>query len=561
MKHRSRKGMLGILVFCVLASLLAADTLPEQVDKLFAPWDRSDSPGCALGIIRDGQFLYKRGYGMANLEYDIPITSESVFRIGSTSKQFTAMCLALLEEEGKLSLDDDIRKYLPEMPEYESPITIRHLLHHTSGIRDYLTLMSLAGERDDDFCVDGEVVDLLARQKELNFKPGEEHLYSNSGYFLLSVIVKRVTGRSMHAYAQEKIFAPLGMNQTHFHDDHTMVVKNRASGYSPKAGGGFSISMTTLDMIGDGGIFTCVDDLLLWDQNFYHNQLGKTRQELIDRMITPGTLNSGEKLDYALGLTVSEYRGLKMISHGGAFVGFRAEMIRFPEQRFSVIVLANLSTINPSKLARQVADLFLADLLTETPTSADEKPEFISLPESQLKEKEGFYYNRQEDQVWKISYREEALSVDTFSFRFRIRPISQTSFHSENSPFDITVEFDKPTEEKPALMSVNREGAKTLIFEAVLPEKADLSGLKEYEGQYFSPELQVSYEIFLKNGKLFLRHENPYKEYPRLPFVQVFKDKFQFSSIGINFFRNEKNEIASLTRNAGRVRNIRFFKK
>jgi hypothetical protein len=304
-----------------------------------------------------------------------------------------------------------------------------------------------------------------------------------------------------------------------------------------------------------------VDDLLLWDQNFYHNQLGRARQELIDRMITPGTLNSGEKLDYALGLTVSEYRGLKMISHGGAFVGFRAEMIRFPEQHFSVIVLANLSTINPSKLARQVADLYLVDLLKETPTSADEKPEFISLPESQLKEKEGLYYNRQEDQVWKISFREEGLSVDAFSFRFRLRPISQTLFRSENSPLDLTVEFEKATEGKPVLMRVKREGAETLAFEAIHPEKTTLSELKEYEGQYFSPELRVSYEIFLKNGKLFLRHENPYKEYPRLPFIQVFEDKFQVSSIGLKFFRNEKNEIASLTMNAGRVRNIRFFKK
>ncbi len=561
MKYSSRRLFLGILMFCVIVPLLFADSLTDQVDKLFASWDKSDSPGCALGIIKDGQFIYKRGYGMANLEYNIPITPESVFRIGSTSKQFTAMCLVLLEEEGKLSLDDDIRKYLPEMPECESPITIRHLLHHTSGIRDYLTLMSLAGERDDDFYVDEEVVDLLAGQKELNFKPGEEHLYSNSGYFLLSVIVKRVTGRPMRAYAQEKIFAPLGMNQTHFHDDHTMVTKNRASGYSPKRGGGFSISMTTLDMIGDGGIFTCVDDLLLWDQNFYHNRLGKARPELIDRLITPGTLNSGEKLDYALGLTVNDYRGLKMVSHGGAFVGFRAEMIRFPEQRFSVIVLANLSTINPSKLARQVADVYLSGLFTETPVPSIEKLEFIKLSEPQLKEKEGIYYNSQEDRVWKISSREEVLSVDTFSFRFRLRPISRTLFHSENSPVELSVEFNKPSEGKPFQMRVHREGAEVFIFEAVDPEKTALSELKEYEGQYFSPELQVSYEIFLKGGKLFFRHENPHKEYPRVAFVQIFKDRFQVSSLGLNFFRNERGEIVSFTMNAGRVRNIRFFKK
>ncbi len=561
MRSISRKFLLVALAFWVIAPILAADSLTQQVDRLFAPWDKPDSPGCALGVIEDGQFIYKRGYGMANLEYSLPITSESIFRIGSTSKQFTAMCLVLLEEEGKLSLDDDIRKYLPEMPEYESPITIRHLLHHTSGIRDYLTLMSLAGERDDDFWVDGEVIDLLARQKELNFEPGKEHLYSNSGYFLLSLIVKRASGKSMRVYAQEKIFAPLGMNQTHFHDDHTMVVKNRASGYSPKAGGGFSISMTALDMIGDGGIFTCIDDLLAWDQNFYHNQLGKARQELIDRMTTPGTLNNGEKLDYALGLTVSDYRGLKMISHGGAFVGFRAEMIRFPEQRFSVIILANLSAINPSRLARQVADIYLADFLSETPTSADKELDSVELPEAQLKEKEGLYYNHEEERVWRVSYREGALVVDTFSYLFRLKPLSQTLFRAENSGVDLSLEFEKTPEGKPAQMRVNREGEDPLIFEAIHPEKLPLSELKEYEGQYSSPELQVDYEIFLKNGRLFIRHENLYKEYPRLPFVQIFKDRFQVSSIGLNFFRNEMNEVASFTMNAGRVRNIRFFKK
>jgi CubicO group peptidase (beta-lactamase class C family) len=561
MRYVSRKLLLGILVFCILVSLLVADDLTDQVDRLFASWDKADSPGCALGVIKGGQFIYKRGYGMANLEYNLPLTPESIFRIGSTSKQFTAMCLLLLEEEGKLSLDDDIRRYLPEIPEYESPITIRHLLHHTSGIRDYLTLLSLAGERDDDFCVDGEVVELLARQKELNFKPGEEHLYSNSGYFLLSVIVKRVTGRSMQDYAQEKIFGPLKMSRTHFHDDHNMVVKNRASGYSPGNEGGFKICMTTLDMIGDGGIFTCVDDLLLWDRNFYHNTLGKGRQELIDRMLTPGTLNSGEKLDYALGLTVGDYRGLKMISHGGAFVGFRAEMIRYPEQRFSVIVLANLAAINPTVLARRVADIYLADLFPETPEPAGEKPTFIDLPESLLKEKEGIYYDSQEDQALRIAFQEGSLYADTFSSRFRLRPVSRTLFRSENSRYSLSLEFEKPAGGKAALIKVKREGEKTRIFEALPAEAPGLDGLKEYEGQYFSPELQAGYEIFLNEGELFLRHENPYKEYPREPFVCLFKDRFQVASVGLRFSRNRRKEVVSFAMNAGRVRNIRFFKK
>jgi CubicO group peptidase (beta-lactamase class C family) len=362
-----------VAVTCVLVFVLLwmtsghanADSLTEQVDKLFTSWDKPDSPGCVLGIIRDGKLIYARGYGMANLEHNIPITSKSIFRIGSTSKQFTAMCVALLEEEGKLSLDDSLRKFLPQMPVYAEGITIRHLIHHTSGLRDYLTLARIAGMRDDDYFTDAEVVDLLARQKELNFKPGEQYLYSNSGYFLLSQIIKKVSGKSLREYAEEEIFQPLGMRHTHFHDDHTEIVENRASGYAPKKSGGFVISMTTLPMTGDGGVFTSVEDLFLWDQNFYDNKLGRGGQALIEKIQTPGVLNNGEQLDYAFGLRIIEHRGLMLVGHGGAFAGFRAEMIRFPEQTFSVICLANLNRINPTVMARKVAGIYLAGLYKE----------------------------------------------------------------------------------------------------------------------------------------------------------------------------------------------------
>jgi CubicO group peptidase (beta-lactamase class C family) len=403
-----------VLVFLLLWGPLGyakADSLFEKVDKLFVSWDKPDSPGCALGIIRDGKLIYARGYGMANLEYNIPITSKSVFRIGSTSKQFVAMCIALLEEEGKLSLDDSLRKFLPEMPEYAEGITIRHLIHHTSGIRDYLTLAEIAGLRDDDYFTDAEAVDLLARQKELNFLPGEQHLYSNSGYFLLSQIVKKAHGMSLREYAEEKIFQPLGMRHTHFHDDHTEIVKNRASGYAPKKGGGYVISMTTLPMTGDGGVFTSVEDLFLWDQNFYDNKLGNSGQALIEKIQTPGFLNNGEQLDYAFGLDIGEYKRLPIVSHGGSFVGFRADMIRFPEQKFSVICLANLSRFNPSVMARRVADIYLRDLYKEKSEdkkkpapkkSCVEKPskdDFKPTPE-ELKEYVGKYYSEELDAAY-----------------------------------------------------------------------------------------------------------------------------------------------------------------
>ncbi|HSR51246.1 MAG TPA: serine hydrolase domain-containing protein [Acidobacteriota bacterium] len=340
-----------------------SDIPASEIDAVFAAYDKPDSPGCALGLIRDGELVYSRGYGQANLEYGIPLSSKSVFRIGSTSKQFTAAAIFLLEQDGRLSLDDDIRKHVPELPAYQAPVTIRHLVHHTSGIRDYLTLMSLAGLRDADFYTDEEVIAMLARQKELNFAPGEEHLYSNSGYFLLAEIVKRASGKSLREFAAERIFTPLGMKNSHFHNDYQMIVPNRASGYARRPEGAFRISMTTLEMIGDGGVFTSIEDLLLWDRNFYSRKVGG--DALFERQHETGRLNDGESLTYAGGLTVAKYRGLPTVRHGGAFVGFRAELLRFPEQRLSIACLCNLAQTRPSDLANQVADIVLQDEFTE----------------------------------------------------------------------------------------------------------------------------------------------------------------------------------------------------
>ncbi|NIM50976.1 MAG: serine hydrolase [Gemmatimonadales bacterium] len=396
--------------------------LEARVDSIFARYDHTRSPGCALGVIRDGAFVLKRGYGMANLEYGIALTPTSVFRIGSTSKQFTAAAILLLAEEGKLSLDDNVRRYVPELRERYPPVTIRHLLHHTSGVRDYLTLMTLAGRQSDDFYTDDDVVGMLARQNELNFAPGEEYLYSNSGYFLLSRVVRGASGKSLRQYADEKIFRPLAMTHTHFHDDHREVVSNRASGYAPVQGGGFRISMTNLDMVGDGGVFTTVEDLLRWDRHFYRRQIGGERfwHEMLER----GVLNSGDTLDYARGLVHGEYRGLKTVSHGGAFVGFRAQLLRFPEQRFSVICLCNLSSANPSRLALRVADVYLEDLLgpaeeEETPERRQDEPqeaEPFHLSGSQRAQYVGDYYSEELDVVYQIRVEDDTLRLTVGNF-------------------------------------------------------------------------------------------------------------------------------------------------
>ena len=346
------------LAAALAGATLAADETTDKVDKLFAQWDKTTSPGAALAVVRDGKIIYKRGYGMAKLEDGIVMTPAKLFDIGSCSKQFTATCVVMLVRDGKVSLDDNVRKYIPELPDYGTPITVRHLLHHTSGLRDYNALLELAGFRGDSDCptVD-EALEVICRQKKLNYPPGEEYSYTNTGYFLLSQIVERVSGKSLNAFAQERIFKPLGMTKTLFQDDHTQIIKDRATGYSAGEGGTFRIYLSNWDETGDGNVYTTVRDLAKWDQAFYSGALGK---DLMDMLQTTDVLNSGKKIDYAWGLVVTEYRGLRVVEHGGAWVGFRAALVRFPDQKFSVIILSNLDSFDPSGLAFKVADICLA---------------------------------------------------------------------------------------------------------------------------------------------------------------------------------------------------------
>jgi CubicO group peptidase (beta-lactamase class C family) len=349
-----------------VANLAAQQPANPKVDKIFAEWDKPTSPGCALGVLQNGRFIYEHGYGMANLDYDIPNSPRFVYYVGSDSKQFTAASIALLALDGKVSLDDDIRKYIPEMPDYGTPITINHLVHHTSGIRDIYGLMSLGGLRLEDVFSDSEAVALIAHQKELNFKPGDDYLYSNSGYFLLGQIVKRVTGKSLREFADERIFQPLGMTHTHFHDDPGHVMKNRAMSYESDGRGSYRISyLQNFDKIGAGGLYTTVEDLQKWDENFYTHQIGgDALQKLIH---TRGVLNKGDTIAYAFGNNVTTYRGLRVDEHGGSLMGYKAEILRFPDQHFSVLTTCNLGSINPGPLAEQVAEVYLGSKMGPKP--------------------------------------------------------------------------------------------------------------------------------------------------------------------------------------------------
>jgi CubicO group peptidase (beta-lactamase class C family) len=439
------------------ASLAPAQQFPRnpKVDRIFAEWDKPDSPGCAVGVLQNGRFIYQRGYGMANLDYDIPNAPEMVYYVGSDSKQFTAASIALLSLDGKISLDDDIRKYFPEMPDYGSRITINHLVHHTSGIRDVYGIMAIAGLRMEDVFSDSEAVALIARQKALNFKPGDAYLYSNSGYFLLAQLVRRVTGRSLREFADERIFQPLGMTHTHFHDDPGHIMKKRAMSYESDGHGGYRISyLQNFDKIGAGGLYTNLDDLRKWDENFYtHKVGGDALQKLIH---TRGVLNSGDTIPYAFGNNVASYRGLRTTEHGGALMGYKAHIYRFPDQHFTVLETCNLGSINPGPLAQSVAEVYLGDKMgpksaraasaaaERQPAPTSETPAGASADYSSLV---GDYYSEEVDATYHVAWRDGRLSYSGHHIPTQVLvPIGPDTFRAG----DLTVRFERSAPNAPA---------------------------------------------------------------------------------------------------------------
>jgi CubicO group peptidase (beta-lactamase class C family) len=363
--------VLSVAAIIVVTAGLGAQPAPSgyaqasAIDAIFAEWNRAGSPGCAVGVFQNGAVAYAKGYGMASLEHDVPITPESVFYAGSVSKQFTAMAAAIAMRQGKLAYDDPIRTYLPELPPYGDTIRVRHLIHHTSGLRDYNTLLSIAGRRDEDAWDNRTVLRLTARQKALNFAPGAEYLYSNTGYTLLATIVERATGTPFAAFADEEIFTPLGMSGSHFHTDARRLVRGRALGYGGRSGA-WILDTPINERAGAGGLYTNILDLQKWDENFYTGRVGGAA--VLAQLQTRGVLNDGTTLPYAWGLQIGEYGGLPIVEHSGSLGGYRAHIFRVPSAHSSVALLCNTSGVATSALVRKVADVVLRGRFTTPPS-------------------------------------------------------------------------------------------------------------------------------------------------------------------------------------------------
>lgn len=551
-----------LLILCFITVISFGQIKENQaIDSLFIKWDKTDVPGCALGIIKDGKLIYAKGYGMANMEYEIPNSPNSVFRIGSTSKQFTAACIVLLAEKGKLNLDNKLSQYFPDFPKYANSISVRNLLNHTSGIRDYLTISYLKGLGDDDYYKDIDIMNWLVNQSDLNFKPGEEYLYSNSGYWLLGQIVENVSGKNMADFAQKEIFEPLGMSDTHFHNDHTQIVKNRASGYVPNGKDSYKISMTTLDMIGDGGIFTTINDIKKWDDAYYSSSVLK--KEFWDVMTQQGILNSGEVISYASGLGIGNYKGLKTIRHGGAFVGFRADLLRFPEQRLSIAIFANRGDANPSGKANQVADIMLKESFIDTknvsqnPNEIKEKP-FINLSANELENFTGHYWNDAGSYARRIYVKNDTLRYyRSETNESALVPLSKNEFKMVNVGGNVLVKFDK-NDQGNHTMSFIANGGEPITSREYEPKIYTSRELVDFIGVYYSKELDVNYSLKLEDGLLVL-YINDTKT---SPLKSIMTNLFSNDDYGTFQFTTDNYRKASYFRlAAGRVKNLKFEKK
>lgn len=549
-----------IPIFCMLMPLtMCAQSLPDsvakKVDKLFAKWDMPNSPGCVIGIVRNDSLIYAKGYGQANIEYSVANTPETIYHMASVSKQFTAYAIVLLARQGKLQLDDDIRKYLPWFPDLKEKITIRQLLNHTSGIRDQWQLMAISGTRIDDVIKQEHIVKVLSKQRALNFKPGDQYSYSNSGYTMLAEIVKSVSGQTLRQFTDSAIFKPLGMNHTHFHDDYTEVVKNRSYSYQRKNAWSFSNSILSYSNAGATSLFTNVNDMAKWVMNFYDTKVG-TQQD-IELLTQKGKLNNGKVSNYALGIAVDTFKGWKIYAHNGADAGYRTAVTTVPDLKMGFIVFSNLGDFDMGKL-NEMASLFVKDISKKV-----DKPAVAAIDTSKAILKEP---------VRAKKFFGDYISDAGIPYNFSLR--NQKLYGQQWGRTELLIQLQKDTFQVASnpnlkfLFSTTKSGD-TLVKECwpgglefkkyqLSPNLTDQQ-LKAYTGTYYSPELDCKYGIVLKGKELMLTNDKYEDKKITLQARDHLRTDFWWMA-HLKVLRGAKAEITGFEVNDGRIMYLRFNK-
>jgi len=528
--------------------------LTDRIDSLFRPWDRTSSPGWAVGVVRNDSLIFAKGYGMANLEYGVPIGPETIFHMASVSKQFTAFSIVLLARQGKLNLDDDIHSYLRWFPDLKEKITIRQLLNHTSGVRDQWQLLATAGTRLDDVITQEHIVRLLSSQQALNFKPGEQYMYSNSGFTMLAEIVRSVTGQTLRQFTDSAIFRPLGMKHTHFHDDYTEIVPNRSYSYEQDGNDHYKNSILSYSNDGATSLFTNIDDMSKWVMNFWDHKVGDGHD--VEQLTKRAVLNSGRTLDYALGIAVDSFQGQRRYQHGGADAGYRTFVSVFPDLKMGFIVFSNLGDVNSGEEADQLASLFIP---AGPPQKETGKPPYKDSAVAILA-----------DPGRLTPFTGSYTSDDGAQFQFVID--DRKLYWINASGRDLLVSAGKDTAEEFSDPSVWFTFSTTAQGQTVWDEywpgnhrhlyrydtatKPD-AVLRAFTGTYYCAELDCNYRIGLKDHHLSIGNVK-YGETPlKLIGDNTLNDDWWWMS-NLKIIRDSHGKITGFEVNSGRVRHLWF---
>ena len=502
-----------LFTLCMLFSLqgLSQETPinvdANQIDTLFKKYDASNAPGYALGIIQNGQLVFSRGYGSANLDYNIPITDSTAFYIGSMAKQFTAAALLILEAQGKLDFKAEVKTYLEDFPSYAYPITIEHLVHHISGIRETNSMQLFQGtdlKFEEVFNTD-DLYNLVIAQKELNFEPGTEYRYSSGGYAVLAKVVEQLSGLSFRDFLKQYIFEPLGMQYTIVSDNHNEVIKNRAVSYWPISDTAWERRNLVFDAYGDGGIITTVKDLVQWDKAFYQDLLGV--KDFAEKMYQKGRLNSGRQIEYARALQIRNYKGQRMITHNGGMLGFRVDMVRFPDQKTSIILLGNSAYMNPTGDALKLADIVLKDYFSTPNVNSSMTPDMVAkpIPSALVAQKAGYYWTDQMNYFRRLSFQNDSLFMDSGNAAYKqyLLPLSENEYYLEGQGDPLKLVFTPDESVYKLTISFGPIIRKFRLFDPEPPQS--LKEIQSYIGTYTSDELDCNYQIFKEADILYLQ--------------------------------------------------------
>lgn len=539
--------LLNLIIWILLLGSFSLAQVPEKSKVITASElafgkaassATGSSPGCAVGVSLDGQSVFEKAFGMAEIEHGVPNTPQTIFESGSVAKQFTAAAIVVLSLEGKLGLDDQVRKYIPELPDYGAPLTIRHLMNHTAGLRDWGSVMSLTGAGRGDRVISQDLAfDVIIHQKALDFIPGAEYSYSNSGYTLLSTIVERVSKQKLPAFIEERFFKPLGMKNSSWRDDYQRLVPGRAQAYSKQGNGPWRLNMPFMNVYGNGGMLTTVGDWLKWNEMLDSRSLGAP---LVEKLETIGVLNDGRKITYALGLTVNNYRGLREVSHGGSTAGYQTFLARYPNQKISVAVMCNGTSPSSAGLAHGIINEIVGTVPTPT------QPETVERSAEELKKYVALWFNSKTHFAERTVFENGALRLGSSV----LKPLKDGSFMLDSS----RVKFSFGSDGQPIGMEVNNGGEITK-FVAESEWKPTVSELSALVGDWYSEESQALFTFAVEDGRAFILQ----RPSTRLPLAPLYKDHFLVPGGQVIWFTRDSNgKIDKLHVGASRMRDMPF---